>query len=487
MGKGLSKSKILSGLQCPKRLYLETYQPDLRDDSGSAFAFAIGNALGDLARTLDSGGVLIEHDDDLKAALAETQQYLDSGDDQILYEATFAHDGVLVRADILYLEDGVLTFSEVKSTGRVKSYHIPDCAVQAWVMEQAGYPLNSIYLAHVDTSFVYLGDGSYQGILHHEDITEQVRELIPEVGQWVSEFREVLDGPEPEVEVGDHCSSPYDCPFQAHCWPEPPEYPVTSLPRKGKIVVELLGEGIEDIRDIPEGRLTNKNHQRVRRITISGQEELDPEAKRVLDQLDYPRYYLDFETVGMVIPRWKGTRPYQALPFQWSCHVEQADGQLEHREFLDVSGEVPIRKLAESLISDLGQSGPIFMYTSFERTVIKDLVKQFPDLAAGLEALIARLVDLHPIARDYYYHPDMKGSWSIKYVLPAIAPDLSYQEIGEVQDGLAAGRAYQEILDELTPIERKVKLEKDLLEYCQLDTLAMVRLAHKLEGRSVRA
>ncbi len=480
MKKGLSKSRIISGLQCTKRLYLETYQPELRDQSVGSIAFAIGDDLGDLARTLYPDGILIGHDEDLSAALDETRELVEEGSDKILFEATFAYDGILIRADIAWLKDGMLTFSEVKSSTRVKDYHLTDCAIQTWVVENAGYKIDSIRLAHVNKDFIYQGDGDYQGILIHEDVSERIEELVPQVGQWIEGLRETLVGAEPEIEVGQQCSSPFDCPFQDYCWPKPPDYPVTSLPGKGKIVYELLAEGIEDIRDIPEGRLNNAKHQRVHRITFSGQEELDPEAKQVLDVLSYPRYYLDFETIGMVIPRWKGTHPYQSLPFQWSCHIEKENGSLHHEEFLDTSGQAPMRSLAESLINKLGDYGPIFMYTSFERTVIKDLIKHFPDLTDDLQALIDRLVDLHPIVRDNYYHPDMKGSWSIKYVLPVIAPDLSYEEIGEVQDGMAAGRAFLEILDEKTPENRKQQLHHDLLAYCELDTLAMVRLAHKL-------
>lgn len=479
---GLSKSRIIAGLQCPKRLYLETHRPELKDDSGSEMVFAIGNAFGELARDLIPGGLLIEQDNDLKGALASTEAAMANDSVDTIFEATFSHNSVLFRADILKKEAHGLALTEVKSSTSVKSYHLDDCAVQAWVLKSLGHNVTRINLGHVNNQFVYQGDGNYQGILHEEDITEQVIPRIANVGRWVPEMREILAGEEPEIEVGPHCSIPYGCPFHDHCWPALPDYPVSNLPGKGRIVQELLSEGIEDMRDIPEGRLTSDIQERVRRITKAGAEELDPDAADFLNALPYPRYHLDFETAGPTIPVWDGMRPNQQVPFQWSCHIEVDANTIEHAEFLDTSGKPPMRPLAEAMIETLGDSGPIFMYTSFERAVINNLIKFLPDLKKPLLKIIDRLIDLHPVVKKYYYHPDMLGSWSIKKVLPAMVPELQYSDLDGINDGMAASYAYLEIIDPATGSERKKQLEKELLAYCHLDTLAMVKVAQRLAG-----
>ena len=255
---------------------------------------------------------------------------------------------------------------------------------------------------------------------------------------------------------------------------------MSNLPNKGAIVKELLSEGIEDMRDIPQGRLTSDIQERVRRITKAGKEEFDPAAADIINALPYPRYHLDFETAGPTIPVWEGMRPNQQVPFQWSCHIEVDANTLEHAEFLDTSGDPPMRPLAEAMIETLGESGPVFMYTSFERTVINNLIKLLPDLKEPLARIIDRLVDLHPIVKQHYYHPDMLGSWSIKQVLPVMVPELQYSDLEGINDGMAASHAYLEIIDPATNSERKAQLEKELLEYCHLDTLAMVKVAQRL-------
>jgi hypothetical protein len=202
----------------------------------------------------------------------------------------------------------------------------------------------------------------------------------------------------------------------------------------------------------------------------------------VLNQFPYPGHYLDFETAGFAVPRWPGTWPYQPIPFQWSCHVEHADGKLEHKWFLDTSGDSPLTGVAENLLNDLGSTGPIFMYGPYEKRIINDLTGHVPDLAPGLKPIIDRLVDLYPIVKEHYYHPDMKGSWSLKSVTACIAPELSHDKLQEVTDGMAAQRAYLEIIMPETDTVRRENLRNKLFEYCKLDTMAMVRIARLLRG-----
>jgi len=230
--------------------------------------------------------------------------------------------------------------------------------------------------------------------------------------------------------------------------------------------------------------LSSDNHFRVRNVTIEGKPELLPEAGRILNELDYPRYYLDFESIQFAIPIWTGTQPYWQLPFQWSCHIQTDNGELEHEEFLDVSGNDPRRAFAEALIKTCRDNGPIIVYNqTFEKGVIKKLAEDFPDLAQPLLAMNERIFDLLKVTQKYYYHPDMRGSWSIKKVLTCLVPELKYSDLGDVQDGLQAQQSFLDIIGHKRSAAGKAKMTQDLLDYCKLDTLAMVEIVKSLENQ----
>lgn len=481
MPKMLSKSRVLAARQCPKRLWLEVNRPDLRIITPDVQRrFDQGHRLNDVVHRLIPEGHLIEDEVPLGDALQITKRHLARFPGQPLFEATFSKHRVLVRADVFVRTDRAWCLTEVKSSTRVKPYHLDDCAVQTWVIREAGYPVAQTELAHLDTGFTYRGEGDYQGLLKHVDVTEQVEALLPEVARWVSEGLEVLAGAEPTIAVGPQCTDPFRCAFLAHCSPTPPEYPVTLLPNRGRIVDQLLAEGIEDVRDIPAGRLTRPLHERVRLATITGKAYVATELSEQLKALPYPRHYLDFESIQFVVPIWNATHPYEQLPFQWSCQVEEADAQLREVAFLDVTGNPPMRRCAEQLIKALGSTGPVLTYSPFERQVINGLARRFPDLAADLRAAADRIVDLLPLVKAHYYHPAMRGSFSIKAVLPTVAPHLSYDELGEVKDGTAAQAAFEEAIASHTPDGRRREIEYALLQYCALDTLAMVELVRIL-------
>ncbi len=329
---------------------------------------------------------------------------------------------------------------------------------------------------------MYRGEGNYYGLFRHEDVTERVRILMRKVPGWVQLCQGILKSAMQAVRIGGQCRKPYECPFIEHCSEEGPSYPITCLPYGSRVAKALMTEGIFDIRDIPDGKLNTSTHRRVARITKGGQAEINPNAKAILQLSAYPRYYLDFETIAFTVPIWPGTKPFQQIPFQWSCHIEHGDGRIEHKSFLDTSGDPPMRAAARSLVKNLGQAGPIFMYRPFERDRITDLIDTFPDLAPRLQALKDRLVDLYPIVKKNYYHPDMKGSWSLKAVAACIAPDMSHAKLEEVTDGTAAQNAYLEIIAPETDSVRRDNLINKLLDYCKLDTMAMLRITRILQG-----
>jgi len=234
---------------------------------------------------------------------------------------------------------------------------------------------------------------------------------------------------------------------------------------------------------VPAETLSGKNQPRIHAVTVRGQPELLDGAGKAISELGFPRYYLDFETVAPAVPLWPGTWPYAQIPIQWSLHIEQENGSLDHREFLDLSGKPPMRALAEELLEAVKDAGPILMYTNFEERVLRTLGKLFPDLKPALTSAIDRLWDLAPVVEEHYYHPAMLGSWSIKAVMPTIPGGLSYKDLEEIQEGTAASNAYLEAIDPATTEERREYLRERLLEYCKVDTDAMVRLVRFLVGK----
>ena len=481
---GLSKSRILLHRQCPKRLWLKVHRPELEEiDNSNQARFATGTYVGEVAQQLYPAGVLIAGDD-LGQAIIDTQAIL-AGEKRPIFEATFQADGLLIRSDLLLPDKDGFRMVEVKSSTSVKDYHLDDAAIQSWVAHQARLPLTSVEIAHIDNSFVYFGGGDYQGLFHYADISEQIAGMKAEVPDWIIAARETLSGEEPCIAPGSQCDKPFECSFFGYCSPAvetKDAFPPEVLPYGGTLAATLRAEGYTDLRDVPEERMENWKHQRVWRVTKSGQAELNPEAGKIIATLPYPRYYIDFETINPAVPVWAGTRPYMQVPFQWSCHIETAKGVMTHCAFLADGQSDPRRHFAESLIEAVCTDGPIFVYNApFERSRMQELAEYFSDLAPALQAVIDRIVDLLPIAREHYYHPEMRGSWSIKAVLPTIAPDLAYDNL-EVANGGMAQEAFAEIMQPETSPERRRQLHHALLLYCERDTLAMVRIAHYFES-----
>lgn len=482
---GLSKSRLLDHLQCPRRLWLQKKRPELAIvDAAQQTRLHIGNVVGDLARGLHPGGILIDGSD-LSQAVVATTALLAQGERWPLFETTFAADGVLVRNDLLLPKRGGYHLAEVKSATGVKDYYLPDVAIQAYVTEAAGIPLKRISVVHIDNRFVYPGHEDYRGLFTTADVTAEARALQAQVPDWIRAARETLAGPEPEVAPGSQCTDPFACPFTGHCHPaaDPDAYPVEELPRAGQLADALRGEGFDDIRAVPRGRLRNAGHLLIWEALQAGHAILRPGAAAALAALPWPRYYLDFETLSPAVPMWAGTRPYQQVPFQWSCHAETLHHAVTQSGWLAEGSGDPRRGFVESLLEAIGPSGPVLVYNAgFERSRLVELAETFPEHAAALGSIIQRLVDLLPIARANYYHPDMRGSWSIKYVLPTIAPELDYSEL-EVAHGGMAQEAFGRLLDPGLDAAERQRLRNALLEYCGRDTLAMVELAHFFEGR----
>jgi CRISPR/Cas system-associated exonuclease Cas4 (RecB family) len=492
----LSKSKLLAFRQCPKRLWLEVHKPKLAADSAATDAnLKTGKTVGEVARSLydpRGKGVLVEvTTEGIEQALDRSNALLETA--QPIFEAGFAADGGVAFADIMLptKRNGQLEWRivEVKASTSIKAYHADDAAIQFYISTTAGVRLAGVAIAHVDSSWTYRGDSDYQGLLIEVDVTKDVRERDEEVKGWLREARSVASQKtSPKIPTGAHCSQPFECGFIDYCKSREPKAGISFevLPGLSKKIREYANKANTiELKDIPDS-LLNERQLRVKKHTVSGKTYFDRKgAAAALAKYKLPAVFLDFETISFPVPIWKGTRPYQQIPFQFSAHRLGRDGTLDHRSFLGTDGSDPSKAFAESLLAACEGAGPIFSYNAaFEKARVGELAKRFPRRAKDLQSLADRFVDLLPIARDYYYHPSQEGSWSLKAVLPAVIPGLDHGTLEGIQDGGMAMTAFLEAISASTTRERKAQLEGQLIAYCQLDTYALVRLWQVFSGHS---
>jgi hypothetical protein len=498
LSKILSKSRLVAFRQCPKRLWLEVHRPDLREDSaGVQTRLAVGNEVGEIARRLfdpmGKGELLDPYASGFDVAFKQTQQLL--GTPQPIFEAGFQAGGVRAFADVMLpiKKRGQLVWRlvEVKSSTKVKDYHLDDAAIQVFAARAAGVPLASASIACIDSAWTYPGNDKYDGLLVEHEVSNEANERQRDVAAWLAGAQKVVaKRQEPKVAVGRHCSDPFDCGFSAYCQRllPSPTHSIDQLPGSLRKPLQALVDekGLNELSDVPDD-LLNEKQRRVKAAALSGKVFFDRDgARQALAAFKLPAYFMDFETIQFAVPTWKSTRPYQQIPFQFSMHRLSRTGKLDHEAFLDLSGTDPSKAFAYALVEAAGKAGPIFSYNaSFELSRILELASRFPRMAPALKALAARVQDLLPIAKSYYYHPAQRGSWSIKAVLPALCPDLDYGQLDGVQDGGMAMEAFSEALQPRTSEERKAEIHRQLTAYCALDTLALVRLWWAFSGSQV--
>ena len=488
----LSKSRYMAGRQCLKRLYLETYRRELADqvDPAQQARFDTGTAVGELARQRFPGGRLVaEEYYQHEQAVRTTRRLLRSVPVPPLYEAAFSFEGIRTRVDVLHKSGGPgFDLVEVKSSTGVSPVYIPDVAIQMHVLEGAGVPVDRAWLMHVNNTYVYNG-GPYdlEQLFSLEDVTEQARAFaadnIPDDldRMWEALRRDT----EPDIETGRHCNKPYTCSFFGHCHWNEPEHPVRQLPRLGeKLWVRLREAGIQNIGDLPaEFPGLNDTQRRVRDSVVMGAPFVGADLAGVLDEISYPVSFMDFETIGPALPLYVGTRPYQTIPFQWSLHIRDADGVMTHREFLNDDPNDPRERFVVSLLDAVPSEGSVVVYSSYEKTILTDMARLFPQYESRLEALCDRLFDLLQVARSHYYHPGFHGSYSLKSTLPALAPDLAYTDL-DVQSGEVASVEYARMIAEDALESEKTQIREALLAYCRRDTEALVRVLDALQAEA---
>ena len=484
-GVGLSKTSILKGIQCPKALYLSKNQPDFEipPDPDLEAKFQAGREVGGIAQQLLPGGTEVPFTGlSVTEQIARTRELTEAGT-EVIYEASFAFDEIFIKVDILVRTGSTWEINEVKMSTSVKDPNYDDAAIQYYVVTNSGLPVSKVSLVHINNKYVRQGDIDVQQLLTSEDITELALARQKALPGIITNLREALQGDEPIIDIGQYCSAPYPCEFVPYCWQHIPEDSIFSLKGRGINKFDYYSKGIVRLEDLPQDKL-NKAQRFQTLATINKEDSTNPAGvKDFLDSLWYPLCHLDFETFDTPIPPFEGTRPYQKIPFQYSLHIQEKEGaEPIHYEYLVEPGNDPRRELAEKLLAEISENACILTFNqSFEKGVLKNLAEAFPDLADGISAQIENIRDLMvPFKKRDVYHWQMRGSYSIKVVLPALVPELSYDGLS-VSDGMMAMRVYHEMC-KTDDSDKILELRQGLLEYCRLDTLAMVKILGELRG-----
>ncbi|MCA9443632.1 MAG: DUF2779 domain-containing protein, partial [Candidatus Omnitrophica bacterium] len=473
----LNKNQFLVGLNCHRKLWLCKRRPELIDVSKlpSPYLSDEGKKVGELARTMFTGGVLVE-ERDFEIAVRRTQELMDSGT-HVLFEAAFEFDGIRIRTDILERNQDGWILHEVKSGTMVKNEYVEDVALQVYVLQSLGFEVEPrlLYLdkqATLESHSLFIESG--------EDFRRAVENLVPTIEDFHPIAYSIASSPdEPPPTLTRNCKH---CEFrETRCFADFQDRTVLDFYRGGDAIDSLLSRDIFLLRDIPPISASNPVQRRQIDCEATAQPYVSPELQDEIASIQHPLYFLDFEVATPAIPRYPGQNPYSRIPFQWSLHIEESPGsKLVHREWLHTDQSDPRREFCESLLEAVEGDGTIVVYSHFEQSVLNAMAGEFPDLATAIYDVVDRLWDLCAAIRDHFYHPGFAGSYSIKKVLPTLVPDMSYEGMA-ISDGMAAIEGWCQMieLEEGDDLERE-RLKKALLEYCRLDTLAMVRVYEAL-------
>lgn len=479
----LSKSKYVSGLQCPKLLWWQVHEPrspELVPDPEQQYLFDRGHEVGRVAQSYVPGGVLIDVPHYArKHRLNKTAKAIREGA-KVLYEAAFEHDGVIIVADILERIRGGWSVIEVKSSTRVKPQHIPDLAIQVHVLRGAGLKVRRAELMHLNRECQH---PDLSNLFEREVVTEDVEDLVPTVPKELRRLIRALKGSLPDVPIGDHCHDPYDCPFINRCWPEQLPNAIETLYRIRRNRIESYeAAGYRTILDLPDEENLTAIQDRQRRAAQRNRLVVEDGLASALDEFDPPFAYLDFETIAPPIPVWKGCRPYDQIPVQLSVHRKPVRGRMIHHEWLTEGSGDPRKMVAKKLLEFTEGAETILAYHApFERSCIQGLKKNLPSLARKLDAVENKIQDLLPVVRDHVYHPRFNGSFGLKSVAPTLVPEIDYEQLDVSGGGRASQMLYDLLLrsDTMKAAETK-RTRKGLLRYCKTDTKALVELHKKL-------
>jgi hypothetical protein len=475
----LSKSKFTAGLQCHRQLWWKVHDPrapELRPDPARQAIFDMGNRVGERARQEFPDATLIHLDYRRPDKAVEATRKAIAAGAPVILEASFFEDNIFVAVDALSKEGDAWVLTEVKATSKLKPQHIPDAAVQAHVVEKAGLPLARVELMHLNKEHRHPADGP---LFTKADITAQVAELRPGILHEAASQLQMLEGKLPYVPPGPHCTSPYECPFLHRCANPAPDHAIQELNGiRSNALADLRGQGIQTIDQIPSDVPLTPLHARHRAAVLQDTLIIEPGLQPALAAYGYPIAMLDFETVAPALPVWNGCSPFGAVPVQFSVHVLHENGEVSHRAHLAEGQGDPRPGVARALVDALKDAATILAWhASVEKGCMSKLAEAVPEHAAALLEARDKTQDLLVVVKNNLYHPNFRGSFSIKDVVPALLPDMAYDDL-EVADGQAASNQLERLLcrpDEMTQSEC-TELRTQLCAYCNHDTAVMVEL-----------
>ncbi|HBK04356.1 MAG TPA: hypothetical protein DDZ81_00660 [Acetobacteraceae bacterium] len=486
VSRHLTKSRYMAGLQCLRRLWLQVHEPHDYEAPPPGSPLDFGQEIGQKAHLLFPGGILIDEEPwQHEQAVERTAALMLEPTVPAIFEAAFVHDNVRVRVDVLERRADGWGLLEVKSSSRVKDHYLNDIALQAHVLTGAGVPLSTVELLHINTSYTR-GDGEidWPAFFARVNVAEKVTRRCADLPGRLPGLHTCLEqDTAPHVEPGNHCGDPYECEFWDRCTADKPTDWIAHLPYLTPPRARALDAlGVTAISAIPRDFPLTWKQEIIRDAIASGRPYVAADLPSLLHRFGPPACYLDFEAMMPPIPLYAGTRPYQALPFQWSLHMMTAEGALTHKEFLAPADGDPRRPFAETLIAALaGSDTPIVVYSSYEQIRLKELAGQFPDLGPSLTAIIERLVDLLPVIRGAVYFPAFGFSNSIKSVAPALSPGFGYDDLEGVADGTSAAGIFLELASgKIADTTDVTRFRSALVAYCTRDTMAMVEVHRAL-------
>ena len=481
----LTKSNYLLGMQCSKLLWVTKNQKERipEPDQQTLAIFNTGDIVGVLATKVFEEGIDLS-ELTFKVNIDKTKESLELR--KPIFEAGFMVDNLFSRGDILLpVGKDEWDIIEVKSSTEVKDINIHDVSFQKYVYEKAGIKIRNCILMHINNQYVKSGNIEPSEFFVQTDITEQVEEFSEGIENRIKDMLEIINSKEEKLPIGIHCSKPYDCPLIDECWKDVPEGSIFEFFRMFKTkCFNLHDKGIVCLNEVPEDIKLNDKQKIQRRLAFDGGKHIDKLAiKNFLNKLEYPIYYLDFETINPAIPKFDGMKPYQKIPFQFSLHIqEKPNGKLKHISFLADGISDPRPKFLQSLKDNLGEKGSILVYNqAFEKGVLNECSISFPEFKEWYEKnILPRIKDLWDVFKNFsYYDPAQKGSTSIKYVLPVLS-DLSYDDL-DIQNGMLASLEYERITYGNVEEKERLKVREALEKYCEIDTLAEVEIINGLK------
>lgn len=479
----ISKSDYILSLKCPLALWLKKHRSDLTPEFNEG-RLSQGNEIGLLSHKLYIEGKLVTHKPWEQEALAQTEKFVAEGVETIFEAVAQTQSKEYCAADILTRnEDGSWTIIEVKSSTECKEYHLLDLSFQYYVFTNAGYNIKNCYLATINNQYMRDGEIEPHKLFKFHNVTDEVITLAEKVPLNLPLTRNLKSGEEPVCKIGKCCSNFFDCQYFEPCWTDIPKYSIFNVLAWDKAEQIFYKYKTADLKELPEEVFPKGKKCKDIECYLQQKNIVDSEAiATFLNELQYPIYFLDYETINSAVPLFKGTHPYQQIPFQFSLHIQKSpDSELEHVEFLHQAKTDPREDLIKKLIDSCGETGSVIVYNQqFEKMVNRDLAEDFPKYAREILRINERMIDLLiPFRQRMLYHHTQNGSASIKKTLPAFT-DMSYEDL-EIGNGGDASSQYLAFMQGL--IEQPEDLFKNLLVYCGQDTLAMVKLLDVLNSQ----